>query len=348
MIGTTHFTNAVVQRKDLAPTAAVRLGLPATASLVPMVDWPQDLREAIGGQHFLAHGGFEFDGREISAFDHAEIEAIGREIAARGIRSVAVSSVFSPVNTEMEKQAGEVLQQILGEDAHLTLSSDIGRLGLLERENAAIMNACLRDLASTTVQAFRDALLGVGIDAPFFLTQNDGTLMSAETAERFPGADLRERTDQLDARRGLPVGHQGRDRHRRRRHHHRRRRAARRLPARGRRGGRGGRGAHQLPHAGRVLDRSGRRLARDGRRRVGGDGRAPQRRLSPAAGGPRVRRLDADRDRRRRGGRPRRHRGARQRRPPERGVRRRRARHDRRDDRAGGRTDAPHAPSRSR
>jgi N-methylhydantoinase A/oxoprolinase/acetone carboxylase beta subunit len=41
MIGTTHFTNAVVQRRDLAPTAAVRLGLPATASLPPMVDWTE-------------------------------------------------------------------------------------------------------------------------------------------------------------------------------------------------------------------------------------------------------------------------------------------------------------------
>ena len=45
MIGTTHFTNAVVQRRDLAPTAAVRLGLPATASLPPMVDWPEDLQK---------------------------------------------------------------------------------------------------------------------------------------------------------------------------------------------------------------------------------------------------------------------------------------------------------------
>ena len=45
MIGTTHFTNAVVQRRDLAPTAAVRLGLPATAALPPMVDWPPELRE---------------------------------------------------------------------------------------------------------------------------------------------------------------------------------------------------------------------------------------------------------------------------------------------------------------
>ncbi|HZU15539.1 MAG TPA: hydantoinase/oxoprolinase N-terminal domain-containing protein, partial [Candidatus Dormibacteraeota bacterium] len=43
MIGTTHFTNAVVERRRLTPTAAVRLGLPATAALPPMTDWPADL-----------------------------------------------------------------------------------------------------------------------------------------------------------------------------------------------------------------------------------------------------------------------------------------------------------------
>ena len=31
MIGTTHFTNAVIERRHLAQVAAVRLGLPATA-----------------------------------------------------------------------------------------------------------------------------------------------------------------------------------------------------------------------------------------------------------------------------------------------------------------------------
>ncbi len=185
MIGTTHFTNAVVQRRDLAPTAAVRLGLPATASLVPMVDWPVDLRESIGNHAYLAHGGHEFDGREISALDPEELRRIAADIAAKGIRTVAVSSVFSPVNTEMEKRARDILQESLP-DAHFTLSSEIGRIGLLERENAAIMNACLRDLSRKTVRAFREALAGAGLDAPFFLTQNDGTLMSAETAEAFP------------------------------------------------------------------------------------------------------------------------------------------------------------------
>ena len=35
MIGTTHFTNAVVEARRLAPTAAIRLGLPATEALPP-------------------------------------------------------------------------------------------------------------------------------------------------------------------------------------------------------------------------------------------------------------------------------------------------------------------------
>src|SRR5215472_9861323 len=39
VIGTTHFVNATVQRRDLAPVAAIRIGLPASASLPPFCDW---------------------------------------------------------------------------------------------------------------------------------------------------------------------------------------------------------------------------------------------------------------------------------------------------------------------
>ncbi|MDE3175426.1 MAG: hydantoinase/oxoprolinase family protein [Pseudomonadota bacterium] len=185
MIGTTHFTNAVVQRRDLAPTAAVRLGLPATASLPPMVDWPEDLRSAIGNHAYLAHGGHEFDGRVISPLDEAELLGIAADIKAKGVKSIAITSVFSPVNTEFETRAAEIFARALP-GAHITLSSDIGRMGLLERENAAVMNACLRDLSKLVIDAFRVALDACGVKARFFLTQNDGTLMDAAFAERFP------------------------------------------------------------------------------------------------------------------------------------------------------------------
>jgi len=185
MIGTTHFTNAVVQRRDLAITAAVRLGLPATASLPPMVDWPEDLKQTIGNHGYLAHGGNEFDGRVISPLDEAELLGIAADIKAKGIKSIAITSVFSPVSSEFEKQAGEIFATALP-GTHITLSSDIGRIGLLERENAAIMNACLRDLSAHVIDAFRKAITEAGIKGKFFLTQNDGTLMEASFAEQFP------------------------------------------------------------------------------------------------------------------------------------------------------------------
>ena len=185
MIGTTHFTNAVVQRRDLAQTAAVRLGLPATASLPPMVDWPEDLKQTIGNHGYLAHGGNEFDGRVISPLDEKELLGIAADIKAKGIDTIAITSVFSPVSAEFEKKAGEIFARAVP-GAHITLSSDIGRIGLLERENAAIMNACLRDLSAKVVDAFGEAIAQTGIKGKFFLTQNDGTLMEAEFAKKFP------------------------------------------------------------------------------------------------------------------------------------------------------------------
>jgi N-methylhydantoinase A/oxoprolinase/acetone carboxylase beta subunit len=185
MIGTTHFTNAVVERKRLQTTACIRLGLPATACLPPLVDWPDNLRDVVGGHYYLAHGGHEFDGRIISPFDADEIRGIAAEIQNKGIRAVAISSVFSPVNAEFEHMTAEIVGEV-SPDAQVTLSSEIGRIGLLERENAAIMNACLHELAVKTVQGFKSALNEMQIEAPLFISQNDGTLMNVNFAEEYP------------------------------------------------------------------------------------------------------------------------------------------------------------------
>ena len=96
MIGTTHFTNAVIERRHLSRTAAVLLCLPAAHCLPPMVDWPDDIREAVGGKFWMAKGGNEFDGRQISAIDEEELTRIAEAIQKEGITSVAICSVFSP------------------------------------------------------------------------------------------------------------------------------------------------------------------------------------------------------------------------------------------------------------
>jgi N-methylhydantoinase A/oxoprolinase/acetone carboxylase beta subunit len=185
MIGTTHFTNAVVERRDLAPVAAVRIGLPASASLPPFCDWPDDLAQLACGAVYMIEGGHEYDGRPIVPFDHRGMRRAARDIGARGLRTAAIASVFSPLNDDCERAAAEILREgCPGVD--VTRSHDLGRLGLLERENATLLNAALIDLARRTTRAFTAALEASGIAAPLYLTQNDGTIMRAEFAEAFP------------------------------------------------------------------------------------------------------------------------------------------------------------------
>ena len=185
MIGTTHFTNAVVERARLERVAAIRIALPTGGSLPPMCDWPRDLYEAVDPLVFMVHGGHEYDGSPLVPMDHDEIRDAARRIRDAGITSVAISATFSPLTTECEVVAAEIVRSIIP-DARITLSHMLGRIGLLERENVALLNAALPTLGRTTVQAFSDALSEAGVTAPFYLTQNDGTVALAEIAAANP------------------------------------------------------------------------------------------------------------------------------------------------------------------
>ena len=56
-------------------------------------------------------------------------------------------------------------------------SPKVAHLGLLERENAAILNEALKPLSGLTISAFQDALKSLKLSCPLYLTQNDGTLI---------------------------------------------------------------------------------------------------------------------------------------------------------------------------
>ena len=149
-----------------------------------MIDWPDDLREMIDGSTIWSMVDTSSTvGRYPSSIPTRSAAQSRRSPQWR--RAVAISSVFSPVNPDMEDRAAEIVAEMIP-DADITRSAEIGRIGLLERENAAILNSCLRPLAAETVTAFRRAISEMGITAPLYLTQNDGTLMSADFAEQYP------------------------------------------------------------------------------------------------------------------------------------------------------------------
>ena len=186
MLGTTHPTNALIQRQGLDKVAVLRLAAPSSLGVRPGAAWPADIRALVIGPAAIVEGGHEYTGAEIAPLDEDAIRRLAAAAVASRCAAIAVSGAFSPAVSDHEQRAGEILAQELGPDFAVSLSHQIGSLGLLERENATILNAALLTVATGVVEGFEKALAAHDLRIDSFLTQNDGTLMTAAEAGRFP------------------------------------------------------------------------------------------------------------------------------------------------------------------
>ena len=185
MLGTTQFTNAVIERRELSEVAAVRIGMPSGGGIEPKIGWPADIARCLGDNVYMIRGGYLYDGWPLADMDDREISAVVKDLKAKGVEAVAISSVFSPMNAEPEKLLADRIRAALP-DIRITESHLFGRLGILERENAALLNASLLGFSDRVVTAMVTAIRNRGLRCRFFVSQNDGTLMDAEFARRFP------------------------------------------------------------------------------------------------------------------------------------------------------------------
>jgi len=186
-LGTTHTTNALIERRNLNQVGIFRLGAPATTAIPPLTGWPESLKEAIGG-HELVHiirGGSEYDGRDIVPLDKKAIEDACKSMKGK-VDSVSITGVFSPIINDHEEQSAEIVRNVLGEDIPITLSHRIATISLLERENSTILNASVITVMRRAINSLKAAVRKRGIDAPLFIVQNDGSVMSANYAIDYP------------------------------------------------------------------------------------------------------------------------------------------------------------------
>ncbi|MEA2148928.1 MAG: hypothetical protein QOD69_758 [Solirubrobacteraceae bacterium] len=185
MLGSSDLLEDVARAPGLRRVAVVRIGAPLTLAVPPLATWPAALRAAVSAGEIVVAGGAEFDGRPMVALDE---DAIARFLAQLGDRAqaVAITGVFAPVSPEHELAAAEVARRELGSWCHVALSHEIGSIGLLERENATVLNAALGEASARRAGAARATLADVGVDADILFAQNDGTLMADTHAQRFP------------------------------------------------------------------------------------------------------------------------------------------------------------------
>ena len=188
-IGTTHFINAVLERDQtrLRPVAVLRLCTRFTRSTPPFVTFPPKLKQIMCGYFAYCDGGCNIDGSQIKAIDPSQIRQEAQEIRARGIRTVVVNGVYSSIDEtfRQEEQVSAILEQEIP-GINVVRSRDIAQLGLLERENASILNASILEFARETIRGFEAVLDRLNLACGLYLTQNDGTVVEAATAAQLP------------------------------------------------------------------------------------------------------------------------------------------------------------------
>jgi hypothetical protein len=135
----------------------------------------------------MVRGGIEYDGRPFEELDEQAVIEAARRFADEGNEAIVVAGAFSPIDRRQEDRAAEIITEHHPE-ARVTVSHRLGQLGLLERENAAGLNACLLELAQSVISAFASAIdqTGFGTGTRLFLTQNNGTLLQVEEAVKYP------------------------------------------------------------------------------------------------------------------------------------------------------------------
>lgn len=188
-IGTTHFVNAVVEADSsrLSKVAVVRLCGPTTRDIPPFLDYPLGLKKIMKGPVYYLDGGLEIDGRENLPLNIKQIKETAIDIQSQGITKIALVGVFSPLDhSGMHEERCKKLMLELVPNLDIVCSHSIGGVGLLERENATILNASILAVARKTVSSFKKAMRRLKLSCPLYLTQNDGTVTGADDAARFP------------------------------------------------------------------------------------------------------------------------------------------------------------------
>lgn len=188
-IGTTHFINAIIEHDErhLSKVAVIRLSKSFTREVPPFSDFPPRLREIMRGYCTQVDGGLQIDGSIEAPIVESQVVQECTQIRQRGIKSVVVSGVFSPLDHHFHQE--ETVRKIINRelpDVAVTCSSEISNLGFLERENASILNASIHGFAQKTIREFKMAMKDLSLRCGLYLTQNDGTLLDAATAARLP------------------------------------------------------------------------------------------------------------------------------------------------------------------
>lgn len=162
----------------IVKVGALRIAGPSSTSIPTMSGWPRSLVRRLAGCVATVSGGHHFDGSPRCSLDTDAVARFALDCRDKGIRAVAIVGTNSQSAPSHEYQAADLITEILGQTAHVVFGNTMQGIGLIERENTAIIEAAMAPFVSRRVDMISAHLNRVGIDTEFHVVAGSGTLIS--------------------------------------------------------------------------------------------------------------------------------------------------------------------------
>jgi N-methylhydantoinase A/oxoprolinase/acetone carboxylase beta subunit len=118
--------------------------------------------------------------------DEAEVRHLAEKLKAADIRCVAVCLLHAYANSEHENRVGALLAKHAPE-IDVSLSHEVSpEIREFERTSTTVLNALLMPVVRRYLERLRTRLKAAGFEAPVYLVQSNGGVMSPETAALLP------------------------------------------------------------------------------------------------------------------------------------------------------------------
>jgi len=183
-----------LRRPDLepggSPVGVLRV-LPRPPQHPAVADHPSDLLRSFVRYRATVAGGHDLFGAPLAPLDQAKaVEAAraARELGLGALAVVATGAVGSPGHESAVAEA--VLDAV--PELQVSLSHEVGGIGLLMRETAAVLNAVLLSVAGQVVDRCERATRRLG-NVPCWFATSDGGRASAERLRALPVIGLEAR-----------------------------------------------------------------------------------------------------------------------------------------------------------
>lgn len=185
-LGTTHATNAILQKRDLFRVGVIRIAGQRPETLPVAYAWPQELKNAVIGGVETISGGLECHGGPLTVLCKEEARKAIQSLLKKAVDSLAIIGVFSPLNGDQELLVAHLIKEVAGLDFPISLSHEIGGIGFIERENSTILNAALKQVMQKGFYALQTVCKSLKLTCPLRVTQNDGSLIEIQRAIDYP------------------------------------------------------------------------------------------------------------------------------------------------------------------